>query len=136
MHSRKFNITGFTLIEVLIALTVASVCIISVTGLFPTAFRNLNNNREAISIVKYAEQVMDDVLSNNEFVSRNKFNYSVPKDFPKDKSGRPMGEIVVWGKAPEPSNAPTFQIVYVEVTLRRPNSTKRTYTLTGAVMPQ
>jgi prepilin-type N-terminal cleavage/methylation domain-containing protein len=136
MHLKSTN-AGFSLVEVLIALTIVSVVVTVVLGVYPIIFKNVINNRNAVDLVVATQQVMDEKMAEGAIISQTPYEYKdLPNSFPRDSSGKPLGKILVWGDKPEPPGSETFQIIYVKAILTwgsENKNEKMSYILTGAV---
>jgi type II secretion system protein I len=120
---RRYYHKGFTLIEVLVAMSILSAGILAIISLFPLVTRNVESNWQNNNIAMIAQEKMDELISNNNPVSSyEKISEPLPEKY--------KGFIRYWGGP----RSESFQTVYVQVVWNEKGQVKE-YTLVGAVSP-
>jgi prepilin-type N-terminal cleavage/methylation domain-containing protein len=124
--SKKTIKRGFSLIEVMVAMAVFSVGVVAVSWLFPIALDNLKESQRATTMALVARQTMDEILVKRMFIT------PVNNKMLVNPSPRNDCQVYYSGKPPEPSGAPRYQEVEVEV-IWMYKGIPRTYKLSGIV---
>jgi prepilin-type N-terminal cleavage/methylation domain-containing protein len=145
-NNSTFPPKGFTLVEVLLALAILSLCTITLIGLIPTAYNNITKTSKTTAMVLATQKKMDEILHENTIHVAER--QEIPADeLPAeliDSDGKPLVVIEFWRELPQPYYDPRYQVVYVEAQWleasknndKKDSGTQRkAYRLTGMVVP-
>jgi len=82
MQRRKITPSGFSLIEVMIALTILTVGILAVVGIFPFIFKVNSDawNTQTASLL--AQEKLNEILEGKAFIAADSYSSDVPSNLP------------------------------------------------------
>ncbi|GEM_PF-1821498 len=82
MCNRKQSICGFSLIEVMIALTILTVGILAVVGIFPFIFKANSDawNTQTASLL--AQEKLNEILEARTFIDQTTYSSDIPSNIP------------------------------------------------------
>lgn len=118
-YIRKNN--GFSMAEVIIALTILTIGILAIVGVFPSLFKLNSNSWNLVTATTLCQEKLDQIMQNGQFIrgvdSQSIEHYTT--DYPSSLPGsggyrRYIGD----PDCPDPNNPPSgmsFQKIYVEV---------------------
>jgi prepilin-type N-terminal cleavage/methylation domain-containing protein len=136
VNNMKKRKKGFSLVEVLIALAVFTMGIISVLGAFPLIYESIGKNETNVKISLLGQYYMDRMLIRENWVPTAAVEVTtLPETFAGVFDPALEVKVKYWGATPVQTTPKTgYQNVFVEVTYKYKNLT-RTHKISGILHP-
>jgi len=82
MKIRKTTLSGFSLVEVMIALTILTVGILAVVGIFPFIFKINSDSWNTQTASLLAQEKLNEILEGKTFIDVDDYSSDVPSNLP------------------------------------------------------